>query len=709
MPRNKSVNAGIYRVGIIGAGNISSCHILALRSLHDVEIIGITDLDQVRGKRVAATWQIPFFPSAQEMYHAKPDVVHVLTPPSAHCAVALPALANGCHVFVEKPMATSEEECDLLIRQADAVQRTLSVNHSGKCDPTMQKALRLLRSGAIGTVLSVDYFRSTEYPPYRGGPIPEHYQQGGFPFRDIGVHALYLAEAILGEIRNLETTYRTTGQHSQLVFDEWSGVVHCENGIARFELSWTSRPIQHILAIHGTRGNIVLDLYLGTCVVNKSLLVPKPIEAIANSLITAFHTVLQVCWNTICVATGRFVRGGDIHSSVREFYSALSKGANPPVSSIEGKRMVRWLEKYAREADIEKRQRVSPCLKLKPVSILVTGGTGFLGRALVSLLASSGERVRLLVRRMPPDEIKNHPLVEIVLGDLGNPDVVDRAVQGVEIVYHIGAATSGSWSDHECGTIWGTKNVVNSCLRHRVMKLVYVSSLSVLEYSTLPRHARLAESSPLESFPEKRGHYAKAKLRAEEIVREAMQNQGLKAVILRPGSVFGPGAEKVSPYGIVSFGNRWLVMGNGNTLLPLVYVDDVIEALLKAAASDKAIGQILHLVDPDQIVQRRYLEYASNKMPEIRVAYVPMPILYCAAAAMQALAAVNHRSAPLTPYRLRSIKAGIHFDCSAARNTLDWVPSIGTQKGLEITFGQLHIPLKTRWSFLKATRQNSRS
>jgi predicted dehydrogenase/nucleoside-diphosphate-sugar epimerase len=702
----KTVNAKVYRVGVIGAGNISSCHILALRSLDRVEIIGITDLDQVRGKHVATTWQIPFFPSAQEMYRAKPDVVHILTPPSSHCAVALEALANGCHVFVEKPMATSQEECDLLIQQAEAVKRTLSVDHSAKFDPTVQKALHLVSSGAIGAILSVDYFRSSEYPPYSGGPMPPHYQDGGFPFRDIGVHALYLAETFLGEIKNIETTHRGTGCHTQLMFDEWSGVVHCDNGTARFQLSWTSRPIQHILSIHGASGNIVLDLYLGTCVINKSLPVPKPVEAIVNSIVTAFHTICQLFWNISCVAMGKFVRGADIHSSVREFYSALSTGASPPVSVLEGKRMVQWLEKYALEADIDKRQRVSPCFKPKPASILVTGGTGFLGRALVSVLASSGERVRLLVRRMPPEEIKNHPLVEIVLGDLGDPDVVDRAVQGVEIVYHIGAATSGSWSDHECGTIWGTKNVVNSCLRHRVMKLVYVSSLSVLEYASLPGHARLTESSRLETFPEKRGHYAKAKLQAEEIVREAIQKRGLKAVILRPGSVFGPGAEKVSPYGIVSFGNRWLVMGNGKTLLPLVYVDDVIEAFLKAAASDKAIGQILHLVDPDQIIQQRYLEYALDKMPEIRVAYVPMAILNCAAAAMQALVAVIHRGAPLTPYRLRSIKPGIEFDCSAAHNTLDWVPSIGTQRGLEITFGQLQVPLKTRWSFQRATRRS---
>lgn len=704
MSANKTGKAQVYRVGVIGAGRISSCHILALSGLREVDILGITDLDPVRGQQVAGAFQIPFFPSAEDMYRAKPDVVHVLTPPSSHCAAALEALANRCHVFVEKPLANNEEECDLLIQQAAAVQRTLSVDHSAKFDPTVQKAIRLVRSGAIGVVLSVDYFRSSEYPPYSGGTLPQHYQDGGFPFRDLGVHALCLAEAFLGEIQDLETIHRGTGRHAQLVFDEWSGVVHCENGNARFQLSWTSRPIQHILSIYGTGGTIVLDLYLGTSIVNKSLPLPKPVEAVANSLATAFHTVGQVWWNTLRVATGRFVRGADIHSSVHEFYRALSKGVGPPISALEGKTMVQWLEKPAREADTHKRQLAPVSVERKPASILVTGGTGFLGRALVTALASSGERVRLLVRRKPLREIENQSCVEIVLGNLGDPDVVDRAVQGVEIVYHLGAATSGSWSDQECGTIWGTRNVVNSCLRHRVRKLVYVSSLSVLEYASLPRHARLKESAPLERFPEKRGDYAKAKLQAEKIVRQAVRDQGLNAVILRPGNVFGPGAETVSPYGIVPFGNRWLVMGDGNVLLPLVYIDDVIEALLKAAASDKAVGQVFHLVDPRPIIQRRYLEYALKKMPETRVAYVPMAILYCAAVAMQSLAALVHRHVPLSPYRLKSIRPGVEFDCSAARETLGWAPRVGTQRGLEITFGQFPMQLKEHWPLLKTTQ-----
>lgn len=442
----------------------------------------------------------------------------------------------------------------------------------------------------------------------------------------------------------------------------------------------------HTLSIYATRGTILLDLYLETCVISRKLPVPKPVEAIVNSIASAFTSVLQVFWNSIRIATGQMVRGNDIHCAVREFYIALSNGSNPPISATEGKRIVSWVEQAARKADVHKRQIVLTSSETKPACILVTGAAGFLGSKLVNALLSQGKRVRVLVHRRALADAGNHSSLDVITGDLGDPDVVDRAIRGVQVVYHVGAAMNGSWADYESGTIWGTKNVVASCLRHQVTKLVYVSSLSVLQYAGLPPRVRLDESSSLEPFPEKRGNYANSKLKAEEIVMEAVRNHALKAVILRPGSIFGPGAEEVPPYGIIPIGSRWIVMGNGNALLPLVYVDDVVDALLKSAECDEATGQIIHLVDPEQITQREYLRYCLTRLREIELHYVPMSLLYCAAVAMQCLGALARINAPLTIYRLRSMRPYVEFSCLAAHRVSGWAPNIGIREGLENTF-----------------------
>src|ERR1019366_7163009 len=125
------------RVGLVGAGYVSAYHIRALKTLSNVEIVGIADLNQDRARQMAAPHGIPVFRSLEEMRAANPHVIHVLTPPDTHCDLTLEALGMGCHVFVEKPMAPTLEECDRMISRAREAHRILSVNHSARMDPVV--------------------------------------------------------------------------------------------------------------------------------------------------------------------------------------------------------------------------------------------------------------------------------------------------------------------------------------------------------------------------------------------------------------------------------------------------------------------------------------------------------------------------------------------------------------------------------------------
>src|SRR5579862_8549114 len=121
------------RVGLVGAGYVSTYHARALRSLPFVKIIGIADLDRERAQKVADEFQIPaVYPSLAAMGQASPHVIHVLTPPSSHAELAVAALDMGCHVFVEKPMAETAADCDHMIARARDKGLVLSVNHSAR-------------------------------------------------------------------------------------------------------------------------------------------------------------------------------------------------------------------------------------------------------------------------------------------------------------------------------------------------------------------------------------------------------------------------------------------------------------------------------------------------------------------------------------------------------------------------------------------------
>ena len=319
-----------FRVGLVGAGYVSTYHIRALKSLNHVSIAGIADSNLERAESVAKKFGITgIYRNLAEMAAAKPQAIHILTPPASHCALTLEALEMGCHVLVEKPMADTAEECDQMIAKAKATGRVLSVGHSARMDPIVLKALELVKRGACGDILSVDFFRSSDYPPYPGGALPATYRDGAYPFQDLGVHALYLLEAFLGRIEKLDVSYSSSGGDPNLFFDQWRVLAHCQKGTGQASLSWTARPMQNELIIRGTRGILHVDCFLQTCTARKKLPLPRFVQLVAGSMNSSARLLGRVPWNVFRFATGSLLPSPGIHVSVRAFHEALAEGAPP--------------------------------------------------------------------------------------------------------------------------------------------------------------------------------------------------------------------------------------------------------------------------------------------------------------------------------------------------------------------------------------------
>ena len=161
---------------------------------------------------------------------------------------------------------------------------------------------------------------------------------------------------------------------------------------------------------------------------------------------------------------------------------------------------------------------------------------------------------------------------------------------------------------------------------------------------------------------------------------------GLSPVVVRPGQIFGPGAEKVPPYGTLALGGKWIVVGSGRIPLPLVYVDDVVDALLLASERKDVCGKIFQLVDDVRITQREYIDECRRHIGDLKASYVSRAVFYAAGIAIGALGALLKRSVPLTRYKVSSIREIRTFDCSAAREELGWQPQVGVKRGMELMF-----------------------
>jgi predicted dehydrogenase/nucleoside-diphosphate-sugar epimerase len=674
-----------FRVGIIGAGYVSAHHLRALKFLPSVQVVGVADLDLDKAKAVAKRFDLPnAYGSVEELLASGVDVVHVLTPPVSHAALSIQALHAGVHVLVEKPMAETPEQCEQMMAAASSSGRTLGVVHSGRMDPIVQRGVEIVRRGGIGTVLSVDFHRSSDYAPWPGGgKLPPQYRKGSYPFQDLGVHGLAIAEAFLGQVKSAKIDFRSTGLDPNLLFDEWTATVDCERGQARLYLSWNVRPIRSQVIVHGTRGVLQIDCFLQTCYVTRLLPGPKFASPVICTMLNAAASLYQVPRNVLRFITKSLPGAPGIHQNIREFYTALEHGTALPVTPEEGLRLVSAMAPACAEADRQRDAlRQTQLTPRPPADVLVTGAGGFLGGRLLRRLIQEGAKVRAGVRRMPKEPL---PGVDYVVGDLGDPEYVDILVAGVGAVFHVGAAMKGSPADFQRGTVAGTRNVIDACLKHHVERVLYVSSLSVLEQAGR-RTGKVTEAWSLEPHAELRGAYTQTKLEAERMVMAAAKVQGLPVFVIRPGVIFGPGVEPSSPAGSFGMFGRWIVVGNGSLPLPLVYVDDVVDALLLGLSRPGVEGVLVNLVDPSGVTQREFIRIAQAAKPKIKASYVPKPVLMVAAVGIELLGRLLKRSVPLSRYRIRSIRPLSNFDQTAVQEQLGWTPGVGVAEGLRRTF-----------------------
>jgi 2-alkyl-3-oxoalkanoate reductase len=677
--------------GLVGAGYISEFHIRALRRLKNVRIIGITDVAQDRAQEVADRFGLPaVFPSLPSMRSASPDVIHILTPPDTHAHLAIQALEMGCHVLVEKPLATSVEDCDAIAAAARKAGRQVCVDHALLYDHFVRGALDIVRSGRIGQVVGADYIRAGDYPPYNGGPLPPQYREGGYPFRDLGVHALYLMEAFLGEIQDVQAQFATRGGDPNLLYDEWRTLVRCRNGIGHVQMSWNIRPHQHLLLVQGTRGVIRADLFGLSLTTRRLTRLPRHAEHAWNTCSEGLSFCTQVPANMFRIIRGKIMRYHGLQKLVEDFYQRLARGEPSPVPVEQARSGIHFVEQVARPADAAKEAFLARFPRELSAKVLVTGAAGFIGRRLLDRLLEQHDRIRIFVRRQPPPALMDDPRIEVVLGDLGDPHAVDRAVAGIDTLYHVGAAIRGSKADFDRGTVVGTRNIVDSARRHGVRKLVYISSLSVL-YAAAPRDDRhVREDWPLEPHPECRGEYTRTKLEAEKIVLQAIREHSLPAVLLRPGLVFGDGAPLMSPAVALRARNRLVILGDGKGILPLVYVEDVVDAIIEAGRRDGIEGQIFHVVDSTIVTQEQLArEYIRATGGNLRIMHLPRFVVYGLAGMAQLAGRLLRRAAPMSIYRMKSAMSFRPYECTAAEQHLGWRPRIGVKAGLQATLSSL--------------------
>lgn len=219
--------------------------------------------------------------------------------------------------------------------------------------------------------------------------------------------------------------------------------------------------------------------------------------------------------------------------------------------------------------------------------IFITGATGFVGRNLLRKLIGKGVKVRCLVRDR--SRIDNNNEVETIQGDIADIDILNRATQDVDIVIHLAAIAKTSSPDEFINVnVKGTKNLVDACIKNKVKKIIYVSSLD----------AALSDTNL----------YGRTKRMGEDVIK----NSKIDYIILRPALIYGKDSKDINMLtGMVKKSSLIPVVGNGRGRLQPVYVDNVCEIILKLIDSNIK-DKIYYIAGEEKVSMNDLIDKIAN-------------------------------------------------------------------------------------------------
>ncbi len=329
------------RVGIVGCGFILDQHLRSLRRLRGLRIVGVADPCAEARQAAARSAGAPAFADTTALLReAAPHVVHVLTPPHAHCEVALEAIAAGCHVLLEKPMSVSVGEADEMLAAARRAGVRLCVSQNFLYMPIVAEARRLAASGALGRIVGTECFWR---PAVRIEQTPWAHALPGGVLQEMTHHTIYLQRAFLGPL-SLHGVRPVRGANGYL--EGVQILLDSEAGPGYASLLRSPAPKQHALRVYGTKMSLELEISANTLVKLRRAHNGKLAKGVMN-LDRSAQILARTLRATLGAVRGRSLGGHDVLAE--EFYRTLRQGGAVPSSGETDREVIALLEPVWRE------------------------------------------------------------------------------------------------------------------------------------------------------------------------------------------------------------------------------------------------------------------------------------------------------------------------------------------------------------------------
>lgn len=356
----QTAEAAAPRVAIVGCGQIADAHVHEARRA-GARVVAVCDVTAVMAEQAAARLGVPsWFDDLEVMLaRARPDVVHVTTPPASHLPVARAALSRGAHVYVEKPLTVDLAEAGELAEAARRAGRQVCAGHNLAFDPVVQRLRRLVAEGALGEVVHVDAMMGYDLAGPFGTVLladPEHWVHrlpGGLAQNNLS-HPLSIVLPLLGEgtpavhARGLRLRSQRFGDARDAFHDELRILLEGERATASLHFSCRVRPVQLSLTVYGTRRSAVVSLDARTLRLAGGSRMPGPFQKVDWAGREALEAGRELAARAGDLARARLHYFEGMRQLLERFYASVAGECAPPVPVEEARRTAAVLDEVFR-------------------------------------------------------------------------------------------------------------------------------------------------------------------------------------------------------------------------------------------------------------------------------------------------------------------------------------------------------------------------
>jgi predicted dehydrogenase/nucleoside-diphosphate-sugar epimerase len=610
-------------VGLIGTGKMGLHHLKAIAHVNGARVVGVADpaasaesLADVlpAGARV--------FKDAGEMLAAaRPDVVHIVTPPRSHAALGELVLRAGSHVYIEKPFTPTRREAATLL--SIAAERGLKVCAGHQCLFERPSLLALERLESIGRLVHVESVFSFRKVRRTITAVEQAV--------DILPHAVYPVVAQLRASSHVpDAAFELKGLDVRASGDVYA-LVRLDDATGIIIVTLSGRPIEQYQHLIGTNGWLRADYVTGALT---TLTGPGTGPG-------ALFTPYRRAWQTTTGATKGFsslIFGGHgsypgLSTLITRFYQSIADNGPSPLSPQSILDTVDVCERIGTalaeaERETEARAQVDLASQAAALSapaaengtVLVTGGSGFLGRPVLEELRHAGFAVRSLGRRLPPWSARVAG-IEYVAGDLAEP--LDPAIMnGVTAVVHCAAETAGGKDEHTRNSIAATRSVIEAAAAAGVRDLIHVSSVAVVKPGR-EVGGPIDEETPVDVGNLARGPYVWGKAESETLARTLGAERGLRVKIVRLGPLVD--YADFQPPGRLGreLGPLFVAIGGKRSALSVCDVRTAARVFRSYVQDPSSAPPVLNLVEAPPPTRRDLVARLRQRRPDLRVFWFP--------------------------------------------------------------------------------------